>query len=544
MNGYRLVRASQIMNFDYIIVGAGSAGCVLANRLSAQSSNRVLLLEAGGGDLNPLLHIPAGWAANFRNPKVDWGYMTQPEPELDDREIYWPRGKVLGGSSAINGMIYIRGVPLDYDNWAQAGNRGWGWEDVLPYFKKAEHQVRGASDTHGSDGPLAVQEVRDVRKIQHAFIDALVEQGMPRTDDFNDGDQFGSGHYQFTQKNGRRHSTATAYLRPIRRRPNLRVVTHALAQRIGFENKRATSIDYLERGKLQTAYASKQIILCGGAINSPQLLELSGVGQATHLRSLGIDIVHDLPGVGENLQDHLLVPVIYGCPPDESINREVSGLRLVSAAIKWLFLRDGPLTTGSAPVGGFFYTREGLDAPDVQLHFASGATLYNEAGKIMPTEYPAMTAVVNQNRPESRGQQHIQSNNPGDYPRIQPNYLSAELDRTTLLDAVRFLLRIFESHALNGYRLDRISPTPETVRDEELLAHIRATANTTYHPVGTCKMGSDNQAVVDDRLRVHGVSGLMVADASVMPLLVSGNTNAAAIMIGEKAADLIAADNR
>lgn len=530
------------MDYDYIIVGAGSAGCVLANRLSARSSNAVLLLEAGGGDLNPMLHVPAGWAANFKNPKVDWGYTTDPEARLDNREIYWPRGKVLGGSSAINGMIYVRGVPLDYDSWAQAGNRGWGWDDVLPFFKKAENQVRGASDTHGSDGPLAVQDVRDRRAIQDAFIDALFEQGVPRTDDFNDGDQFGAGHYQFTQKNGRRHSTATAYLRPAKRRSNLQIVTKALAQRVGFEGKRATSVHYTANGVAQIARATKQIILCGGTINSPQLLELSGVGQAERLRNLGIDVVHDLPGVGENLQDHLLVPMVYGCPAEASINREVSGLRLVTAAMKWFFLRDGPLTTGSAPVGGFFYTRDGLDAPDVQLHFASGATLYNEAGKIQPTEYPAMTAVVNQNRPESRGHLHIRSRDASEYPRIQPNYLSAELDRTTLFAATKFLQKVFESKALDGYRLERISPAPGEVGDEALMAHIRATANTVYHPVGTCKMGADSQAVVDDRLRVRGVDGLMVVDASVMPLLVSGNTNAAAIMIGEKAAVLILAE--
>ncbi len=527
------------MDYDYIIVGAGSAGCVLANRLSARSSSTVLLLEAGGGDLNPMLHVPAGWAANFKNPKVDWGYTTVPEPELDNRELYWPRGKVLGGSSAINGMIYIRGVPLDYDSWAQAGNRGWGWEDVLPYFKKSEDQVRGASDTHGNEGPLAVQDVRDKRAIQDAFIDALVEQGVPTTEDFNDGDQFGSGFYQFTQKNGRRHSTATAYLRPVRRRANLTVVTHAYAERIGFAGKQAETVHYSVRGVQHSARASKQIILCGGAVNSPALLELSGVGQADHLKSLGIDVVHHLPGVGENLQDHLQAAMVYGCPAASSINREVSGLRLVSAAMKWFFLRDGPLTTGSAPVGGFIYTREGLDAPDVQLHFASGATLYNAEGKIKPTKYPAMTAVVNQSRPESRGHLHISSADPREYPRIQPNYLSAEIDRSTLLAAIRFLQRVFESKALDNYRLERISPAPDRVGDNALMAHVRATANTVYHPVGTCKMGADSHAVVDDRLRVRGVGGLMVADASIMPLLVSGNTNAAAIMIGEKAADLI-----
>ena len=526
------------MDVDYIIVGAGSAGCVLANRLSAASNTEVLLLEAGGGDLNPMLHVPAGWAANFKNPKVDWGYTTAAEPELCDREIYWPRGKVLGGSSAINGMIYIRGVPLDYDSWAQAGNKGWSWDEVLPYFMRAENQVRGASDTHGVGGPQAVQDVRDKRPIQSAFIDALVEQGLPRTDDFNDGDQYGAGFYQFTQANGRRYSTATAYLRPVRSRKNLTVHTRAFAQRIGFEGKRARSIEYTHRGKPATARAHKQIILCGGTVNSPQLLELSGVGDQEMLQRQGVAAVHDLPGVGENLQDHLLVPMVYGCPDESSINREVSGLRLARAALKWFFLRDGPLTTGSAPVGGFFYTQEGLAAPDVQLHFASGATLYNNAGKIKPTDYPAMTAVVNQNRPESRGNLHIKSADPGDYPLIQPNYLSEELDRVTLLRALQFLQQVFESKALDGYRLGRISPEPEVQGAEELLAYIRRTANTVYHPVGTCKMGSDAQAVVDDRLRVHGVDGLMVADASVMPLLVSGNTNAAAIMIGEKAADL------
>jgi len=526
------------LDVDYIVVGAGSAGCVLANRLSANSNNRVLLLEAGGGDLNPFLHVPAGWAANFKNPRVDWGYTTAPEPELDNREIYWPRGKVLGGSSAINGMIYIRGVPLDYDSWAQAGNKGWGWDDVLPYFMQAENQVNGASDTHGADGPQAVQDVRDKRPIQQAFIDALIEQGLPANPDFNDGDQYGAGYYQFTQYNGRRYSTATAYLRPAKSRPNLTVATHALAQRIRFDGKRATGVEYLLKGKPASATAHKQVILCGGTVNSPQLLELSGVGNSEHLASLGIDTVHHLPGVGENLQDHVLASMVYGCPEASSINREVSGWRLAQAAMKWFFLRDGPLTTGSAPVGGFFYTRDGLDAPDVQLHFASGATLYNEAGKIKPTKYPAMTAVVNQNRPESRGSLHIKSASPSDYPLIQPNYLSAEVDRITLLRALEFLQKVFESNALDGYRLERIAPAPEEQGEDALLAHIRRTASTVYHPVGTCKMGSDPDAVVSDQLRVHGVGGLMVADASVMPLLVSGNTNAAAIMIGEKAAEL------
>lgn len=539
------------MNFDYIIVGAGSAGCVLANRLTEQGDKNVLLLEAGGRDRSPLIHIPAGWAANFKNPNVDWGYSTEPEKELADRSIYWPRGKVLGGSSAINGMVYVRGAPLDYDSWAQAGNRGWGWDEVLPYFKKAENWGRGGKgkqeepteDAHGRDGPLSVQDVRDRRRVQDAFVDALVEAGLPRSDDFNAGEQLGAGHYQFTQVNGRRHSTATAYLKPARRRKNLTIETNAQVQRIGFSNdhKRAESVEYLQRGKVHRAHASNHVILCGGAINSPQLLELSGVGQTDRLKKLGIAAVHELPGVGENLQDHLLVPMVYGCPDNVSINREVEGWRLLPTALKWLLLRRGSLTTGSAPVGGFFYTRADLEAPDVQLHFASGSTLYNEAGKIRPTPEAGMTAVVNQSRPLSRGHLHIRSSDPAQYPAIHANYLSEELDRTTLLAAVKFMSLVFESDALAPYRLERMSPTPGATSDEELMEHIRQTASTVYHPVGTCKMGSDAQAVVDDRLRVHGIDGLMVADASIMPLLVSGNTNAASIMIAEKAADFLLA---
>lgn len=537
------------MSYDYIIVGAGSAGCVLADRLTARGDQSVLLLEAGGPDTSPLIHIPAGWAANFKNPKVDWGYSTEPEKELADRSIYWPRGKVLGGSSSINGMVYVRGTPLDYDSWAQAGNRGWGWDDVLPYFKKSENwgrqdQTSGAAQAHGRDGPLAVQDVRDQRQVQDAFVDALVEAGLPRTDDFNAGEQLGAGHYQFTQRTGRRHSTATAYLKPAKRRKNLTVATRAMVQRIGFsrgDRPRAETVAYLQNGKLHEVQAQRSIILCGGAINSPQLLELSGVGQAQRLRELDIPVVHDLPGVGENLQDHLLVPMVYGCPDEVSINREVQGWRLIPTALKWFFLRKGSLTTGSAPVGGFFYTRADLEAPDVQLHFASGSTLYNEAGKIRPTEQPGMTAVVNQSRPLSRGHLHIQSKDPNVHPAIVANYLSEELDRTTLLAALKFMSLVFESDALAPYRLDRVLPAPEATTDAELMDYIRANASTVYHPVGTCKMGSDPQAVVDDRLRVHGIDGLMVADASIMPLLVSGNTNAASIMIGEKAADFLLA---
>jgi choline dehydrogenase len=523
--------------YDYVIVGAGSAGCVLANRLSAEPGTRVLLVEAGPGNAHPLLHIPAGWASNFRNPRVDWGFATEPEPALNGRSIYWPRGKVLGGSSAINGMIYVRGVPLDFDRWAQAGARGWSYEEVLPYFRKAERQQRVHDEFHGAEGPLHVQDVRDKRPAMDAFIDGMTQLGVPRNDDFNGEEQAGCGYYQFNQHRGRRWSTATAYLTPARRRPNLDVMTGVQVRRVCFEGKVATGLELKRPRSASTRVAAREIILASGAVNSPQLLELSGVGDGERLRELGIDVVHHLPEVGENLQDHLFTKAVYGTHPEQSINREVQGWRVGVAALRWLMLRRGPLTTGSAPVGGFWYTREGLDAPDVQIHFASGATLYNEQGRIRPMPVPAMTAVVNQSRPESVGSIHVTSSNPDDPPAIRPNYLDSELDRDTLVRGLRMIVGIFESAAMRPYVTDRLLPGPEVDSDESLLEYIRDDATTTYHPTSTCRIGS----VVDENLEVMGVSGLRVVDASVMPFVVSGNTNAATIMIAEKAADLIQA---
>jgi choline dehydrogenase len=523
--------------YDYAIVGAGSAGCVLANRLSADPETRVLLIEAGPGNGNPLLHVPAGWATNFRNPKVDWGFSTEPEPALNERSIYWPRGKVLGGSSAINGMIYIRGVPLDFDRWAQSGARGWSYEEVLPYFRKAERQQRVADEFHGAEGPLHVQDVRDRRAAMDAFIDGMTELGIPRNDDFNGREQAGCGYYQFNQHRGRRWSTATAYLGPARRRPNLHVMTGVLVRRVCFDGKTATGLEIERARSPATRVAAREVILASGAINSPQLLELSGVGDGERLRGLGIKVVGDLPEVGENLQDHLLTKTVYGTHPEQSINREVQGWRVGVAALKWLVLRRGPLTTGSAPVGGFWYTRDGLDAPDVQIHFASGATLYNEEGRIRAMPVPAMTAVVNQSRPESVGSIHITSADPRQPPAIRPNYLDSELDRDTLVRGLRMIIDIFESAAMRPYVTERLLPEPGVTSDEALLDYIRGDAATTYHPTSTCRIGS----VVDENLKVLGVSGLRVVDASVMPFVVSGNTNAATIMIAEKAADLIRA---
>ncbi len=519
---------------DFLIVGAGSAGCVMADRLSENPRNRVVLLEAGGNDWHPFLHIPAGWATNFNNPNFDWGYETEPEPHLNGRRVYWPRGKVLGGSSAINGMIYVRGVPLDFERWAQAGAVGWSWDEVLPYFRRAEQQETHRDELHGSYGPLHVQDVRDRRNVHDAFIRAMGDVGIPYNADFNGRDQAGAGFYQFTQRNGKRWSTASAYLRQARKRPNLRVVTRAHTQQVLFDGNRATGVSVLRGGSAET-YRARTVILCGGAINSPQLLELSGVGDAERLNRLGIRVVHDNPEVGENLQDHAFAKVVCGTHAETSINREVQGLRLVPTALKWLLKRDGPLTTGSAPVGGFWYTREGLDAPDVQFHFASGATLYNQNGRIRPLPVPAMTGIANQSRPESRGHLHIESPNPMDNPRIQANYLAAELDRETLLAGVRQVIDMFEAPSMRSFVTRRMSPAPDldVSSDDELLDYIRGDATTTYHPTSTCAIGK----VVDPDLKVRGVEGLYVVDASVMPYVVSGNTNAATIMVAEKAAD-------
>jgi choline dehydrogenase len=524
-----------MVTYDYVIVGAGSAGCVLADRLSA-SGQRVCLLEAGGRDLHPFLHIPAGWAANFNDPRFDWRYSTEPEPALKDRRILWPRGKVLGGSSAINGMIYIRGVPLDFERWAQSGADGWSWDEVLPYFRRAEKQSTHIDEMHGADGPLHVQDVRDKRSVHEAFINAMGETGIPRNPDFNGVDQAGAGYFQFTQHNGRRWSTASAYLRDARKRPNLTIVTGALATRVCFDGLRAVGVEGVRDGQSKQ-WDGAHIVLSGGAINSPQLLELSGIGNRDRLQDVGIPVVHHLPDVGENLQDHLFAKVVYGTHPELSINREVQGWRLVPAALKWFFTRSGPLTTGSAPVGGFWYTREGLEAPDVQYHFASGATLYNAAGKIAPMPFPAMTGVANQSRPESRGSLHISSADPTEPPVIHANYLATEEDRLTLMRGVRQVIDMFEADCMKPFVTGRVSPGPDvdTSDDDVLLDYIRGDASTTFHPCCTCSMGK----VVDANLAVYGVQGLTVADASVMPFVVSGNTNAAAIMIGEKAADIL-----
>lgn len=527
-------------SYDYIIVGAGSAGCVLADRLTENGRFTVCLLEAGGTNRHPFVSIPAGYAATYHNPRFDWGFRTQPEPELNDRSIYWPRGKGFGGSSAINGMVYIRGHKTDYRGWAQAGATGWDYEDVLPYFKKAENQQRLHDEYHGTAGPLYVEDSRDCRDVHDAFVEAAIETGMPSNADFNGAEQAGAGFYQFNQHNGARWSSWHAYLQRASKRPNLTIETQAQASRVVFDGTRATGVEFLQKNK-KIFVAARHVVLCGGAVNSPQLLELSGIGDAERLRTLGVPLVHHLPDVGEHLQDHLLTKVVYGAHPQGSINREVQGWRLGLAAAKWFFLRRGPLSMGSAPCGGFAYTRDDIQAPDIQFFFGSGATLYNSHGKIRALPVPAITCAVDQSRPESRGSVHIASRDVSDAPEIRANYLSTERDRTTMIRGIQMVTKIFESPALAPYITGRMSPHEDfdLSDDSAVLEYIRADAATAFHPSCTCAIGK----VVDPELSVYGVEGLSVADASVMPSVVSGNTHAACVMIGEKAADLVLGDN-
>ncbi|MDI1345460.1 MAG: choline dehydrogenase [Pseudolabrys sp.] len=532
--------ASSVQTFDYIVVGAGSAGCVLANRLSESGRHRVLLLEAGPKDSNIWIHIPLGYAKLFTNPKVNWLYKTEPEPELTDRQIIQPRGKVLGGSSSINGLLYIRGQAQDFDHWRQLGNTGWGFDDVLPYFRKAEDQERGADDLHGAGGPLAVSDVSEPHPLCEAFIGAAEQAGFPRTEDFNGASQEGAGYFQLTARNGRRISTAAGYLRQARKRPNLTVATGALASRILFEGRRATGVDYRQDGDVHTAQANIEVIVAGGAFNSPQLLQLSGVGPAEHLRSLGIPVIADMPGVGADLQDHYQVRMQYRCTEPITMNDVVNSWhRRIGAGLRYIVSRKGMLTIGAGYAGAFLRTRPELETPDVQIHFiifsaeTTGANLH---------PFPGFIASVCQLRPESRGFVRIKSSDPAAPPAIQPHYLSSRFDRDTTLDGMKLLRNIMGQPAMQHYIAEERAPGAACTSDADLLAYARATGTTVFHPTSTCRMGSDPAAVVDERLRVHGLGGLRVIDASVMPTLVSGNTNAGIVMIAEKGADMILED--
>ena len=526
-------------HYDFIVIGAGSAGCVVANRLSADPTTRVLLLEAGGKDRNPWIHVPVGYFKTMHNPATDWCYATEPEPELDGRVLDWPRGKVLGGSSSINGLLYVRGQARDYDHWRQLGNAGWSFEDVLPCFKRAEDQERGANAWHGSGGPLAVSDMRARRDVCDAFIAGAAEIGIPRNDDINGADQEGAGYYQLTARKGFRCSTATAYLRPVRRRSNLVVETGAHVHKLRFQGRRAVGVRYASGPRMREALASGEIILSAGAVGSPQILQLSGVGPPDLLQAHGIEVVHALPGVGENLQDHLQIRAVYACRTP-TLNDEVNHpLRKLRIGIEYLLRRTGPMSMGASQVYAFTRTRPELETPDIQFHFQPLSA--DRPGHGLH-RYSAFTASVTQLRPESRGTIHIRSPEPHAYPAIRPNYLSTPLDRDTAIAGLKVARAIAGTRAMQPYVAGELLPGPEARTDEDLLAAARRIAQTIYHPIGTCRMGSDPAAVVDARLRVHGLGGLRVVDASIMPTITSGNTNAPAIMIGEKASDLIRAD--
>ena len=529
------------MEFDFVIVGAGSAGCALANRLSANGRFTVAILEAGGRDLYPWIHIPVGYFKTMGNPKTDWCYETESDPGLNGRALKWPRGKVLGGSSSINGLLYVRGQAQDYDHWRQLGNVGWGWDDVLPIFKRSESYTGGEDDVRGRDGPLTVSDSAVRREIVDRWIDAAQNAGFRANPDYNGADQEGVGHFQLTLRNGRRCSSAVAYLNPARGRDNLTILTKCAAERILFEDRRATGVKVWHLGQAKTITARREIILSAGALASPQLLMVSGIGAANELQAHGIEVLTELPGVGKNLQDHLQARPVYKTTLS-TINTEINSLfKQGLIALQYAMTRSGPMTMAASLGTAFLKTRPELETPDIQFHiqpFSASATISK------PHEFNAFTASVLQLRPESTGHIELKSADMRDYPAIHPNYLATKTDQDTIVAGIRIARQIARQSPLAEVITEEYTPGPSIPDDDDaaILNWARDTATTIYHPTGTCKMGSDPMAVVDDRLRVRGIKGLRVADASIMPVIVSGNTNAPSIMIGEKCSDLVLED--
>jgi len=529
-----------IGTFDYIVVGAGSAGCVLANRLTASGRHRVLVLEAGPEDRNLWIHVPLGYGKLFKDRRHNWLYESEPQEHMDGRRIVQPRGKVLGGSSSINGLIYIRGQREDYDLWRQLGLAGWSYDDVLPYFRRAEDQCRGEDAYHGVGGPLSVAEVRDRHPLCDAFIAAAAQAGIPTTRDFNGPVQEGAGYIQMTARGGRRCSTARGYLRPARARPNLTVLTGALVTRLLFEGRRATGVTFRHEGALKQARAGAEVILSSGAFNSPQLLQLSGVGPADLLGAHGIPVVLDQPGVGADLQDHLQARMVWKCTRPVTVNDDMATLaRRVRMGLAYVLARRGSLALAAGTACAFFKTDPRLATPDIQVHFITFST--DRMGETLHP-FSGFTASVCQLRPESRGWVRIRSADPAQAPAIHPNYLATETDRRTMVDGLKILRAIHQKPAMTPFVAAEYDPGPACVSDGDFLAHVRARGTTIYHPSSTCRMGTDARAVTDERLRVRGLGGLRVVDASIMPAVVSGNTNAPVVMIAEKASAMILDD--
>ncbi|MEM7798463.1 MAG: GMC family oxidoreductase N-terminal domain-containing protein [Chloroflexota bacterium] len=519
------------MSFDYIVIGAGSAGCAVVGRLTEDGSNSVLLIEAGGPDEEQGIHIPAAFPGLFKTP-FDWAYETTPQSGLNGRTEFMPRGRVFGGTSSINAMIYQRGAPEDYDGWAALGNEGWAYEDVLPYFKKAMNQERGASEVHSSGGPVNVADLRDPNPLSVALVDAAKEQGYPTTEDFNDGDQVGFGLYQVTQKNGMRCSAAVAYLHPALARENLTAVPFAKVTKLNIKEGRCVGVTYVKDGETHTATCSKEVIVSGGAINSPQLLMLSGVGPKADLEALGIDVVMDLPGVGQNLQDHCMAPVAY------HVNQPITlaHAETEEQVAKLQSEGKGMLTSNIGESGGFLKLNDESRAPELQFHF--GPTWFINHG-FDNLDGDGMTLLPGIVGTKSVGSIKLTSADPNDPPAIDPNFLGDDHDLNVMVEGVKIARKIMNSAAFDDYRGTEHLPGPDVQSDEDLVEFVRNHTQTIYHPVGTCKMGNDPMAVVNDRLQVHGVKGLRVADASIMPFIVNANTNNPSIMIGEKCADMV-----
>jgi choline dehydrogenase len=534
---------TQSATFDFIVLGAGSAGCAVAGRLSESGRYRVLLLEAGPRDTNPWIHVPLGYTRIFTDPKVNWMFESEPEPTLNNRTLYQPRGKVLGGTSSINGTVYMRGTPGDYDDWRQRGCEGWDWDNVLPFFKKAQNQQRGPSALHGTGGPLHVSDIPREWPLAKAMIDAAVQAGIPRNDDFNGEQQEGAGYYQFTVNKRRRWSSARAYLGPARGRHNLVVVTEAHATRLLFDGQRAVGVEYATPAGLATARAGREIVVSGGAFGSPHLLQLSGLGPAEHLQEMGVAVVRDMPAVGDNLQDHFNTYLSFRCAKATTLNELAgSATRRVLAGAQYALTRSGPLTGTGIYAGAFVRSDRRLERPDLQINMSGWSTAARVRSGIVAHPFPAFTLSPVHLRPEGRGSVRLKGPDSRSPPAIRFNQLRTDYDVSAILYGIRLCREIAAQAALRPYVVEEVMPGSKVAGDAELLADVRERGVANYHPVGTCRMGYGPDAVVDPRLRVHGIAGLRVADASIMPTIVAGNTNAPSIMIGEKCAAMMLED--